>query len=101
MTSSLQILIIGPVGPKVRSLMPSRVSIQDTSHRDKDEVHLIMEYAKGERWGALTTPIATRFITSHDVANAELDGLDVFASSIGGIVSLLQVYCLSLKWEYK
>ena len=65
--------------------MPSKVHIPETSLREQDEIHLIMEYAKGERWGKLTTPIATRFITSHDEANAELDGLDVFSSSIKGI----------------
>ncbi|XP_038076901.1 ADP-dependent glucokinase-like [Patiria miniata] len=82
LTDDVQILLIGPIGPKVHSLMPSSVNIHETSLRDTDEVHLIMEYAKGEKWGALTTPIATRFITSHDVANAELDGLNVFSSSV-------------------
>ena len=64
--------------------MPSKVKISESSVRETDEIHLIMEYGKGERWGKLTTPIATRFITSHDVANAELEGLDVFTSSIKG-----------------
>ncbi|XP_022106357.1 ADP-dependent glucokinase-like [Acanthaster planci] len=82
LTDDVQILMVGPVGPKVHSLMPSRVQIPDTSLRDEDEVHLIMEYAEGEKWGQWTSPIATRFITSHDVANAEMDGLDVFVTSI-------------------
>ncbi|XP_071794031.1 ADP-dependent glucokinase-like [Asterias amurensis] len=82
LTEDVEILLVGPAGPIVRRLMPSKVKISESSVRETDEIHLIMEYGKGERWGKLTTPIATRFITSHDVANAELEGLDVFTSSI-------------------
>ena len=52
--------------------------------RNKDEVHLIMEYARGEKWGSVEAPVATRFITSNDLANAKLDMLEEFATSAIG-----------------
>ncbi len=43
-----------------------------TSLVEKDEVHLILEFAVGDRLGPFVTPVANRFIVSHDEANTRL-----------------------------
>ncbi|XP_059174088.1 ADP-dependent glucokinase-like [Physella acuta] len=78
----LQINFVGPVGPLLESLMPKSVKIPDSCRIPRDEVHLIMEYKVGERWGNLTSPVANRFITSHDESNAKIVMLEPYFESI-------------------
>ena len=40
---SLQIQLVGPIGPGVLDLLPSSVQVPSSSVIQKDEVHLIME----------------------------------------------------------
>jgi hypothetical protein len=40
----LQIHLVGPVGPKLKKLMPSNISIPAASIVESDEFHLIMEF---------------------------------------------------------
>ncbi|XP_070542178.1 ADP-dependent glucokinase-like [Ptychodera flava] len=77
-----QVLFVGPVGPKLKRLFHERITVPTSSLAASDEVHLIMEYAKGETWGSMTTPIATRFITSNDQANGRMEKLELFADNI-------------------
>ncbi|XP_077988544.1 ADP-dependent glucokinase-like [Glandiceps talaboti] len=77
-----QVLFIGPVGPKLKILLHDKINVPSTSMKDKDEVHLIMEYAKGESWGGVTSPIATRFIISNDEANGRMEKLEILAENI-------------------
>lgn len=46
-----------------------------------DEIHLIMEYSRGELWGPSTAPVATRFITSSDGSNSKMSHMEAFFSS--------------------
>ncbi|XP_071845804.1 ADP-dependent glucokinase-like [Apostichopus japonicus] len=78
----VEILLIGPTGPKVQSLLSSNIRTPASSRREQDEVHLILEYSKGEVWGDAVTPVATRFITSHDIANSEMEALAGFAENV-------------------
>ena len=48
----------------------------------KDEIHLILEYAKGEHWGTETAKCANRIIFSHDVSNSELTTLEAFEKKL-------------------
>ncbi|XP_070577567.1 ADP-dependent glucokinase-like [Ptychodera flava] len=47
-----------------------------------DDVHLIMEYKSGERWGKYTAPRANRFIVHSDVSNPMLESLEDFKSKL-------------------
>lgn len=82
MPSYLQVQLVGPVGPKLMQLLPSSVQVPQYSHGTDDEVHLIMEYSVGEKWGETSTPVATRFITSSDKANGDMMSLEPFFSGL-------------------
>lgn len=77
-----KIQLVGPIGPDVLNLLPSSIEVPSSSVIKTDEVHLIMEYAKNEQWGSITTPVATRFITSYDESNAKLTMLDTFFNTV-------------------
>ncbi|XP_041464084.1 ADP-dependent glucokinase-like [Lytechinus variegatus] len=78
----LEVLLIGPCGPRVRALLPSNVIVPKPSYKETDEVHLIMEFKRNERWGVHQSKVATRFITSYDVSNTEMTALSEFARSV-------------------
>lgn len=65
-------MLVGPVGPKLLSLLHSSIYVPDIAVMKQDEVHLIMEYQKNEVWGEYKAPVANRFITSHDETNSQL-----------------------------
>lgn len=44
----LQVLLCGPVGPKLHELLDDQIIIPPESLQDKDEFHLILEYHAGE-----------------------------------------------------
>ncbi|XP_067941684.1 ADP-dependent glucokinase-like [Watersipora subatra] len=48
-------------------------------HQDADDVHIIFEYDKRERWGNLTAPRANRLIIHNDQFNPMLNMLEEFA----------------------
>ncbi len=68
----------------MNALFNKNIEVAKQCLRDKDEVHLIMEYGKGEVWGNAVAPVATRLITSNDYANSRLDFLEELASSAKG-----------------
>ncbi|XP_014664935.1 PREDICTED: ADP-dependent glucokinase-like isoform X2 [Priapulus caudatus] len=67
-----EVMLVGPVGPKLLSLLHTSVKVPEKALIDEDEVHLIMEYQKNEIWGGRSAPVANRFITSHDESNSHL-----------------------------
>ena len=61
------VILAGHVGPAARALLPSSVKLAQPLS-DNDEVHLILEYARGEA-GA---PRANRFIVTADTGNTDV-----------------------------
>ncbi len=57
------------------------VSVPAYSYHPDDEIHLIMEYTVGEKWGRTTAPTANRYITSNDETNAIMSHMEAFFSS--------------------
>jgi len=49
-----------------------------------DEIHLIMEYNKGDSWGHRVASRANRFIVSHDLSNAFLAPMDNLHKELQG-----------------
>ena len=80
--SFVQVMLVGPVGKKLRGFLDKNVNVPASSLQEEDEVHLIMEYSRGEKWGENAASCANRFIFSHDVANSELQPLAHFAESL-------------------
>lgn len=78
----MQVQYVGPVGPKLRELMPPSISIPELSNIPRDEVHLIMEYSVGDTWGNLQAPVANRFISSFDESNSKMTMLESFFMSL-------------------
>ena len=75
-------MLVGPIGPKLRNLLDERIATPTFTTDSQDEIHMILEYAKGQRWGEVTAPCANRVIFSHDVSNAKLVALESFQESL-------------------
>ncbi|KAG8576276.1 hypothetical protein GDO81_009817 [Engystomops pustulosus] len=78
----IQVLLCGPVGPKLHELLDDRILVPPASLQEQDEYHLILEYKAGEQWGSGHAPAASRFIFSHDLSNGAMTSLEVLLSSL-------------------
>ncbi|XP_040198963.1 ADP-dependent glucokinase isoform X2 [Rana temporaria] len=78
----LEVLLCGPIGPKLHELLDERIVVPPASLKDQDEYHLILEYKAGEKWGSGQAPAASRFIFSHDLSNGAMTSLEVLLSSL-------------------
>ena len=63
-------------------LIPERLNVPKKIILPHDEVHLILEYKVNENWGGHVTPVANRFITSHDISNSEVAMMETFFESL-------------------
>lgn len=75
-------MLAGPIGSTLRSLLHSKILTPTFTPDSKDEIHLIMEYPKGEIWGDITSSCANRVIISHDISNAKMISLEDFQTNI-------------------
>ncbi|XP_044139295.1 ADP-dependent glucokinase isoform X1 [Bufo gargarizans] len=78
----MEVLLCGPVGPKLHELLDDRILVPPASLQEQDEYHLILEYKAGEQWGSGRAPAASRFIFSHDLSNGAMTSLEVLLSSL-------------------
>lgn len=103
-----QVLLCGPVGPKLHEMLDEQILVPAESLQETDEFHLILEYkagkeknesqplprplglnvshicfmSSGEQWASTRAPQANRFIFSHDVSNGEMSALEAFVASL-------------------
>ena len=75
-------MLTGPIGATLKNLLHRRIHTPTFTPESQDEVHLIMEYPKGQRWGSITSTCANRVIVSHDVSNAKMVALEGFRQSL-------------------
>ena len=47
-------MLVGAVGPTLAGLLHPAIVVPDTTRIEEDEIHLILEFAKGEKWGKYT-----------------------------------------------
>lgn len=73
-----EVMLIGPVGRKLKGLLNEKIKIPNEVLIDKDEVHLILEYNLNQQWNGIKPPQSNRFIVSHDVYNSKIEMLDLF-----------------------
>ncbi|XP_056428758.1 ADP-dependent glucokinase isoform X2 [Hyla sarda] len=78
----MEVLLCGPIGPKLHELLDDRILVPPASLQEQDEYHLILEYKAGEQWGSGRAPSASRFIFSHDLSNGAMTSLEVLLSSL-------------------
>ena len=83
-------MLCGPVGPRLKTLLPHGMYIPESCEMRRDENHLILEYRRKEKWGNIEAPVANRFIMSHDIANSALSTLEAFIGKMS-LVGLFKV----------
>jgi ADP-dependent glucokinase len=80
--SETRVLLGGPVGDQLYRLLLPNMEIAAGCKQSKDEIHLILEYKKGEVFGSTTASCSNRFIFSHDIGNSNLIAMESFFSSL-------------------
>jgi ADP-dependent glucokinase len=73
-----EVLLVGPIGPKLKQLLNKNIKTPSSSLIESDEVHLILEYDSNEEFEGIHSPNANRFIVSHDIYNSRMEMLDEF-----------------------
>jgi len=76
--SNCDVLLIGPVGPKLKQLLNTNIQIPPICQTPKDEIHLILEYVAKEEFENIQAANANRYIISHDIYNSRMEMLDDF-----------------------
>nr|CAB3220257.1 ADP-dependent glucokinase [Phallusia mammillata] len=77
-----KVLLGVPVGPILKPLLHPLLVVPDKLLVNDDEYHMILEYAKGEKWAGSEAPIASRFIFSHDKSNSQMTAVETFLTSL-------------------
>ncbi|GAB5367371.1 hypothetical protein AAMO2058_001224500 [Amorphochlora amoebiformis] len=78
---TVDVLMGGGVGPKLKTMLESRMTFSKDAILNEDDYHVILEYPMGATWGGVTSPRANRFIISHDLTNAKMRTLEAFEDS--------------------
>jgi len=76
----IRVLLGGAVGDETKKLLPSL--FQFANSEGHDEIHLIMEFSRGQKWGSLTSPRANRVIVHCDYSNSRVAVLEDFHEAI-------------------
>jgi ADP-dependent glucokinase len=77
--SQSKIILVGPIGKKLREMLnKNNIQTPKETYKDEDEIHLILEYARNEKFEGIQSPNANRFIVSNDFFNSRLEMLDLF-----------------------
>ncbi|CAK4701593.1 unnamed protein product [Aphanomyces euteiches] len=87
------VLLGGAIGDEMRSLFLPQVqvvgSVDTGGHED---IHLVLEYAKGDKFNNLVSPRANRYYLNHDVYNARLSVLEDFDSALESFQANMVVF---------
>lgn len=77
------VLLGGPVGARLRPLLHGAIAtvVADAAAAD-DQVHLILEYRVGDRFGDRVATRANRFILHSDNVNGRVEGLEAFHAAV-------------------
>ncbi|XP_014206884.1 ADP-dependent glucokinase [Copidosoma floridanum] len=59
----------------LRQMIPEAIEVVG-DEVDRDDIHLVLEYKKGETWGPYKSPRANRYIIHNDKHNPEASGLE-------------------------
>lgn len=77
-------MLVGPLGNQLRNLLHKEILMPNflKKHAGKDEIHMILEYSSGIRWGSVKSSCANRVIFSHDVSNSKMAALEYVGDSV-------------------
>ncbi|ESO06146.1 hypothetical protein HELRODRAFT_140484, partial [Helobdella robusta] len=76
-----QVLLGAQMTEKLRKMIGDDILVAG-SNVERDDIHLILEYGKGETWGNFESPRANRFIIHNDHNNPMLKSLEEFSVSL-------------------
>ena len=71
-------LLGGPVGPRLKDLLDSRISVPKTVLENEDQYHIILEYRDGDEWGSTVSKCSNRFILTRDIPNGKMTSIEFF-----------------------
>ena len=74
-------MLVAPVGTKIQQYLSQSIETISPPNTS-EEIHIILEYSKGEKWGEVTATCANRVIISHDIANSQLVALNIFNETL-------------------
>jgi len=73
-----KVLLGAKLSPGLAEWIPEGLDVAG-GEIETDDVHLILEYKRGEEWGGFTSPRANRFIVHHDLNNPLVSSLEKFS----------------------
>ncbi|XP_055952517.1 ADP-dependent glucokinase-like [Argiope bruennichi] len=76
-----QVLLGAQMSRSLETQFPKNIKISGP-FVDEDDIHLLLEYPAGQRWGNFIPVRANRFIIHNDHQNPELSSLDTFVSQL-------------------
>ena len=76
-----QVLVGSNAGKAYRQLFPANmIFLGESDH--KDDIHLVLEFKVGEKWGNYTVPRANRLVIHSDSNNPKLQALEEFKTRL-------------------
>lgn len=76
-----KVLLAATATKELREEIPAEIRVVG-GELEEDDVHLLMEYTKGENWGKFTAPRANRFIIHNDYNNPHLKSMFEFVKEV-------------------
>jgi len=75
------VLLGAKLSPGLMDWVPQGMEVAG-GQLQQDDVHLIMEYKRGEKWDSVEAPRANRFILHHDLNNPLVSSLEEFSAAV-------------------
>lgn len=77
------VLLAAKMGPKMAGTLHDSIELTvKVSDVAEEDIHLLLEYERGDQWGGYTSPRANRFILHSDQSNMMLESLDGWEESV-------------------
>lgn len=76
-----QVLLGAQMSKSLENQFPNSIRISGPIVSE-DDIHLLLEYPAGQRWGKFSTPRANRFIVHNDHQNPELSSIEAFIAQM-------------------
>ncbi|XP_008554752.1 ADP-dependent glucokinase [Microplitis demolitor] len=76
-----EVLLAAKMTRNLRLMIPDNIEVVG-GEVDRDDVHLILEYKRGERWGPYTSARANRYIIHNDNNNPTVSSLEEFDKAL-------------------
>jgi ADP-dependent glucokinase len=76
------VLLAAKMSEKLKSHLQPEIRMIEDYSVDVDDIHLILEYQTGDKWGNLVAPRANRYILHNDQHNPRINSLEEFNKSL-------------------